>query len=685
MISRSSSGCVSRRGWGRAAVIGAAIGAAIVLALAASACRGDAPAGAQGAEGSDSEAARAARANPWGSSDARPSDSGKRSSSSSSSSFSPAPSPADLLGGLGMISKISDSLKEPGPYEAPPRSPDFEEDAPHWLVLTMSGSIVERSAFSFSGATGTELLAAQQRMRSLAEDPNLVGVLLRFSDLDLSFPDALELRDALAELREGGKRLLCHSLGTSNVEYLVMTACEQIVMAPLGQLAITGPAAMPVHLRPLLTRFGVIADFLHVGAYKGAAEPFTRDAPSPESTEVLGQILDRHYQTMIDVIAADRRLPRQEVAALIDQGLYTPAQAVAAKLVDRVASFEELRALEVQAPWQVEKLDEDSQRAADDPTQAMTSLMRFLGVQPVVRPSEPHVAIVYALGNIVDGSGEGVLGARQEIAAATLVPALRVLTEDDSVKAVVLRIDSGGGSAQASELIWQAVSALRAKKPVVVSMSDVAASGGYYIACNATKIFAEPDTLTGSIGVVGGRLAVGAALAQQGVRTYPVGRGKRATMMTSLTAWSAQERAVIQTLMEDVYSTFVGRVAAGRKKPLEEIKAIAQGRVWTGAKAKELGLVDELGGLDEAYVEAARLGNVPMSAAVEIYPPSMTLRDLAVSFGQTSTGWPGGAGMQAAIAALDPQVAELAGELLGQLAGFRESAIQTVAWLPRVR
>lgn len=261
-----------------------------------------------------------------------------------------------------------------------------------------------------------------------------------------------------------------------------------------------------------------------------------------------------------------------------------------------------------------------------------------------------------------------------------------MLTDDDAVKAVVLRIDSGGGSAQASELIWQAMAALRAKKPIVVSMSDVAASGGYYIACNANKIYAEADTLTGSIGVVGGKFALGPALAQQGVRTYPIGRGKRATMMASLGAWSAEERAVMQAMMEDVYVTFVGRVAAGRHKSLDEIKAIAQGRVWTGARAKELGLVDELGGFQAAYAEAVKLAGVPIEVEPEIYPPAPTLRDFAVSFGETSMTWVRGVRSELhPLALLDPRAAAIAEELLEQLISYRTSAIQTVTWVPQVR
>lgn len=643
--------------------------AVALAAVLASSCMGEKPKSGSGSG-----------ADPWGGS-------GKKGTEGQEPGGSPA-SPADLAGGLGMLEKIGEGLREPGPYEAPRRSKDYVEGKPHWWVMTLSGPLVEREGYSLTGGTGSELEAVRERLTAATGDAAVAGVLLRVTGLEVSLPDALELRGALHALRRAGKRVVCHSLGTSNVEYLVLAACDHLALAPLGDVAITGPAALPVHLRPLLQRFGVDADFVHVGAYKGAAEPFTHDAPSPQSREVLAQILEGRYQTMVEVIAKDRGIPAPKVQELIDVGVHPSEQALASGLVDAVETFEALRAGQVQAPWRVVAADDDERE--ESPLEAMAELMRFVGAQPSQRPSHPRVALVYALGDIIDGSGEGLLGAREQIAAGTLVPALRVLAADDTVKAVVLRVDSGGGSAQASELIWAEVQALREKKPVIVSMSDVAASGGYYISCAATKIFAEPDTLTGSIGVIGGKLAFGRALEQLGVRTFPVGRGKRATMATSLSAWTAEERALVQRLMEQVYETFLKRVAAGRGKSRDQVHAVAQGRVWTGAKAKELGLVDELGGLEQALTAARQLGEVPASAELEVYPPEPTLRDLMVSFGQVSAGRTGvyGAEYDAAFAALEltaPELAASASRLLAQLARFRTSKVQAVAWLPTLR
>ena len=585
-----------------------------------------------------------------------------------------------------MLAGLADNLTKPGPYEAPDKSKDFDDTKPRWGVLALGGDVVERQALSWTGGHGIELRALIERLRALAADAKLIGMVVRVERLEISMPDLVELRAAIHDVRKAGKRVACHAENATNAAYLVLAACDRIGLAPLGDVAISGPTAMPIHVKALLDKLGIQADFLHVGAYKGAAEPLTRDAPSKEMEETLGAILDRRYQTMVDVIAADRTLPPATVKALIDTAVFPADQAKAGKLVDEVGAFEAFRDAVTQgAPWTKLELDP----ATSDRLAMVMKLSRFLGAIPPDRPAGNHVAVVYALGDIVDGGGDGVLGARQQIASHTLVAALRALAGDDAVLAVVLRIDSGGGSAQASELIWRAVAELEARKPVIVSMSDVAASGGYYIASGATKIFALPDTLTGSIGVVGGKLAPREALARLGVTTFPMGRGKRATMMASLGPWNDEERATIRSSMEAVYQVFVGRVADGRHKPPGDVQKIAEGRVWTGARAMELGLVDELGGLDAALAEARRLAKVDAKVALEIYPPSPTLRDLLAGFGQVHT--PFGLSTDTAIAAasqlaglgaVDPSVAAATEHLVRLVLSFRSSAIQAVAMLP---
>ena len=431
-----------------------------------------------------------------------------------------------------------------------------------------------------------------------------------------------------------------------------------------------------MHLKGLLDRVGVQADFLHVGAFKGAAEPLTRDAPSPEMLETLEAIVDRSYHTLLSGLEA-RGLSSDDAAAAVDTGLFLPEAAEKARLVDEVAVWEAFLAAQTEgAGWRRAKAKEGG------PLAGLQKIQRFLGMLPPEGPSGPHVAVVYAVGNIIDGKGEGIIGAREEIASRTLVAALRAVARDDDVKAVVMRVDSGGGSALASEQIWHAANELAQRKPLVVSMGAVAASGGYYISAAAAKIFARNDTLTGSIGVVGGKLVFGDALGDVGIKTYDVHRGQRATMWSSLHPWNDEERKTVQTMMEDTYEVFLSRVAAGRKMDCDAVHEVAQGRVWTGADAKDKGLVDEIGGLGDAVAEAARLGGVEAGTDLQVYPPNPTLRDILHGLGQVQA--PLGAGTEGRLGAaaatwLDAAAGALAGAdpvLLGRLAALLRTVTQ---------
>ncbi|MBK9035913.1 MAG: signal peptide peptidase SppA [Myxococcales bacterium] len=597
---------------------------------------------------------------------------------------SASPSMPGLGDPLAMIKNVVENLKRPGPYDAPDASPGYAADQPHLGVMVLAGSFGELKSYSWTGSDDViPLLPFTERLARLADDATLTGLVLRVDGVGASLPDLAELRAAIGAWRAKGKKLYCHTEGAATASYLVLAACDRIALAPTGDVMLMGPSAMPVHLKGLLDRIGVTADFLHVGAYKGAAEPLTRDRPSKEMEEVLGAILDQRYQTMVAMVSESRpALSPDAVRERIDEGLFPAERALAAGLVDEVTPFEAFRD-GLGQPWTRIGVE-----AKDDDTAAMVKLARFIGAVPADRSTTDHVALVYALGDVVDGGGDGIMGARQQIASRTLVPTLRVLAADDHVKAVVIRIDSGGGSALASELIWHAVAEIKAKKPVVVSMSDVAASGGYYIAAGATKIFAQPDTLTGSIGVVGGKLAPGPALAKLGVTTYPMGRGKRATMFASLDPWTADEKVAVQAMMDATYRVFVGRVAAGRNKTPAEIEPIAQGRVWTGAQARQLGLVDELGGLAAAVAAARDLGQVGAGVELEVYPPELALRDLIGRIGDVDVGHLGAsvgtAALLDATSQLSPEVAAVVGATLRQVARFRDERVQALALLPIV-
>ncbi|MBK7823740.1 signal peptide peptidase SppA [Nannocystis sp.] len=543
----------------------------------------------------------------------------------------PAPAPAaNPLGALGPLAgMMASKLEQPGPYDAPIKSADFNKDAPHFLTYELHGAIDDLSQINLFGGGGgvTELRALTDRLHRAAADPNVRGLVLRVDAPEIDMASAEDLRAAMLAFKgpSGARKLHCHADSAGNLAYFLLSACDRVGLEPLGELALTGPAATPIHLKGLLDRLGVQPDFVHVGAFKGAAEPLTRREPSPEMLATLGAIVDQMYASLIAGLVEGRGLTRESAVETIDKAMYFGESAVAAKLVDVVTPWESFRDEATGGTaWSRMKLKESAGAGGFD----IEKLQVFLGLLPTKRPSDPHVALVYAVGNIIDGKGGGLIGARREIAGHTLSAALHNLAADDKVRAIVLRVNSGGGSAQASEEIWRAVAAVKAKKPVIVSMGRVAASGGYYISTGATKIFAQPDTLTGSIGVVGGKLALGGMLAKIGVETFAVGRGKHATMWSAMTPWTDEQRAMVLGMMEDVYKVFVNRVAEGRGKAYDEIHAIAQGRVWTGKAAQERGLVDAMGDLDAALAEARTLAQVGPTVELEVYPPEPTLKDV---------------------------------------------------------
>jgi protease-4 len=526
------------------------------------------------------------------------------------------------LAGNPFAAMLTKKLDEPGPYDEPKQSPNYDADAPHLRVMKLDGGVGELEVFNplamlggGGGGGNLQTRALLRKLDELAAEPKLEGLILRVGDLGTDMARAHELRAGLIEFKgDGARKLHCHAEDLNNASYYMLSACDELTMVPVGSLMIPGPVAMPIHLKGLLDKLGVQADFLHVGAFKGAAEPLTRDAPSPEMLQTLEAIVDQAYVTMVTGIAQGRGKSEDEVRGWIDVGLYTSEDAAAKGLIDGTEAWEPFLArVSGERGWKKVELKEK-------PWADAFALQRFLGLTPPKRPSEPHVALVYAVGNIIDGTGGGAIGASNEIASGQLVPVLDRLAQDDKVAAVVVRIDSGGGSARASEQIWHAVERLKTKKPVVVSMAGVAASGGYYIAAGATKIYADTDTLTGSIGVVGGKLVLGGALEQIGIKSYAVGKGARSTMWSPMQAWTPGEREAVYAMMEQTYEAFLARVA--------------QGRNMERAAAKERGLVDELGGLEQALAAAAELGKVGADVELEVYPGEPTIKDMLGSFDQ---------------------------------------------------
>ena len=469
-----------------------------------------------------------------------------------------------------------------------------------------------------------ELLAALDRA---AASPAVKALLVRFGPVDLSLSQREELANALHQVRKRGKRVIVHLESVDNADLMAASAADEVHLAPEGTVFLTGLRAEVSFYKDVLATLGLRADLEAQGRFKSAVEPMTRSGLSEPAREQLEALLDGLYATFLERIGRNRGLGRDAVAALVDVGLFTAEQAKARGLVDKLSYWRDL-------------VDEVTARFGSAPALAwpvptdtpeigsVFGLLELLTRTDVpAQTGRPRIALLSAEGPIVSGRSQGgLMSDERVIASDDLLDAFEDIEQDASVKAVVLRIDSPGGSALASDILWRAVERLGKKRPVVVSMGSVAASGGYYLASAAQRIFALDTTVTGSIGVFGGKLVYGELLDKIGVQTTVLARGKHAGLFSPLTPFTDTERAVFRDTMAHTYDTFVNRVAAGRGMSYDAVHRVAQGRVWTGQQAVAAGLVDEIGGLPEALAAAARLAKLSLDDAdIVLFPRQRSL------------------------------------------------------------
>jgi protease IV len=405
-------------------------------------------------------------------------------------------------------------------------------------------------------------------------------------------------------------------------EYYLATACERVFLLPTSSLDLKGLATYEVFLRGTFDKLGVQPDLLHIGDYKTAVNTFTEKTFTPAHREMTESLNRDTFEQLVQGIATARKKTPDEVRALIDQGPFNPEDALSAGLVDDLAYLDEID--------EKASLGHLTRTELDDYTRAVSHSLRF--------GRGDRVAVIYAVGTISSGrSGEGPDGTYA--GSDTLVEYIQEAKDDPSIKAVVLRVDSPGGSSVASDVIWRELMLLREEKPLIVSMSDLAASGGYYIAMAGHHIVAEPGTLTGSIGIFSGKFVTGGTFQKIGANVESVSSGKFADMNSPVRPYNSEERAKVEDQMQHFYDQFVEKVATSRKSTPAKIDAVAQGRVWTGRQAREIGLVDSLGGLSTALEAARERAKIPANRDVElvVFPPRRSfLEVLSEPFGRSS-------------------------------------------------
>ena len=484
-------------------------------------------------------------------------------------------------------------------------------------VLQVSGYFTEKPGVSFlslSDEPTNNIRHFSETLHRAAADDNIKAVVLNIEQPLLSWAQVDELRRNIKHLRDSGKKTYAYVETMSQRDYLLACACDEVIITPTGTVLVVGLAGEAVYFRNLLDKIGVKADFMQMGRFKSAAESLTRTGPSEAELRQINRLFDSLHEHLLNSIATSRKMEPEQVAKIIDEGPFTAEQAKQVGLIDQVMYrpkflqyLEEQIAGKVQLVLNYNKSDQ-SKINFDNPF-AFMAIMQEIFSGPK-EPAGDVIAVVYVdgpihLGQSSDGWSGGTVGAR------TVRLALIEAENDDKVKAIVVRINSPGGGATASDIIYRAVRKAAGSKPVVVSMGRVAASGGYYIACGGPTILAEASTITGSIGVVGGKLVLGGLFEKLGITTYMFKRGRHADLFNSTRAFTPLERYKLARIMRDVYNTFKQCVAESRGAKLQgSIESLAQGKIYAGLRAKELGLIDDIGGLDDAIKLAARQAGI---------------------------------------------------------------------------
>ncbi len=463
-----------------------------------------------------------------------------------------------------------------------------------------------------------------EQIAALAKNDKVTGLLLHLGDLGSGWARQAELREALLEVRSAKKPVHCYFENTDNVGYaLLAQVCDRITMTPTGTLSLVGVHAEVVYARDLLEMLGLHAEVMQVGRFKGAADLFTRADMPDEVRETMNALLDDLQAELTTAVARGRSLPAADLQRAIDEGPQTPQRALALHLIDAIGFDDEARAAAKQSA-KAERVVKMPDRREAEHTSVLDLLKTLTSSEAEEERSHaPHLALAYLTGTISDGDEDSDSAA----SAGPFVKAMRRFADDSAVRALVLRIQSPGGSALASDKMWHAVARVAHRKPVIVSIGDMAASGGYYVACAGTEIFAQPTSLVGSIGVVGGKI-VGEQLAQRlGVHVTVLSRGRNAAWSSPAQRFSDSERAALQQALQSTYDTFLARVTAGRKLQGERLDAVAQGRIMSGHRAKVGGLVDTEGGLVQALARARAKGGLGADSPVEVWPHRRGLLD----------------------------------------------------------
>lgn len=497
------------------------------------------------------------------------------------------------------------------------------------LVFKLEGDLPEKAAPEiplpmFESQSPMAVHEVWDTFRKAAADSKVRAVLLEPRGLQIGWAKMQEIHAEILQFRKSGKPVIAYLRSPGAREYYLATAADRIYMDPEDSLDLKGLRVEAMFIKNTFDKLGIKADVIHAGKYKDAGDLLTQTSMTPETREVLNQVLDQLYGNLVDTIGQGRKKSGDEVRAIIDQGPFLARDAMASGLVDALG-YEEQAGEELRTRLKQTELKKLSAKA-------------YLKVPPPSGGVTRRIALVVGEGEITRGGGNRNSD-EQAFTSAGMVRLLKQAEDDVTIKGVILRVDSPGGDGVASDDILHEAKNLSKKKPLVISMSDLAASGGYFVSVTGDPIIAYPNTLTGSIGVIYARMSLHGLYDKIGVNKQLLSRGRFTNLDSDYNALTDEERAKIASEVDAFYKTFVSRVADGRKKTYDQIEPLAQGRVWMGAQAKQNGLIDELGGLDRAVELVRQKANIAASDKIVLvpYPAKRNFFDMLFSHADEST------------------------------------------------
>lgn len=514
-------------------------------------------------------------------------------------------------------------------------------DAPAVVEIDLSRGAPEVAASSlFATSRGRAFVDLLQSLEAANTRTTTKGFFIRLGTAGFGLARAHEIGRLLNTIRQSKKPVICHADDLSNGTLLLASVgCDRVWLSPAGGVNSIGLSAELLFGKRLLEKLHVDVDFLQVGKYKGAKEPFTNDAPSPEARESLEGTLKGIRTAWLAAIGTGRNNP--QLSDVVEDGPFAPEEAKAKGLIDAIGYADEARDEAKKLASAERVVTRFGGGPKGEPvSRGLVDVLRTLAGPGAA--GEPRIAVAVAAGAIsMGGAPQSPLGGSDGISERDLGKTLTRLSEDTSVKAVVLRIDSPGGSALASDLLWKKLMQLRSEKPLVISVGGMAASGGYYLACAGTKIVAESTSIVGSIGVVAGKLAIGKTLNDFGVTSELVTaipdpkKAARASYMSAFVGWDDATREKVLVSMTSVYDLFVRRISEGRGVDVKKVGESAEGRIFSGTEAKERGMVDELGGLSDSIALARKLASLPDDTPVDVLGGPAGLLELLEGDGDT--------------------------------------------------